>query len=185
MPRRLCRCTPVNPPRSSATSLRWGHPEGIIPHREHTRFVKKVAHEGQRRIGARAHVQRLGSEPGRVDADHLRSAAAQLAHSAAALTGQVTTIDNAPQRNSTLISRGSGCDAAEGSCSGMNAARGRSHLKRSSRTVGRQLVAPAALMLLEPAVQLVGIHCMLPGQACDGNAGLPTSCYQLALNCAV
>ena len=86
--------------------------------------AKDGNHSGQRGVGASAHVQRLGSQPGRVDADHLRTAAVQLANSAAALTGQVTTLDSAPLRSSTLISRVSGCCAGAGSCKGMNAARG-------------------------------------------------------------
>ena len=40
---------------------------------------------------------------------------------------------------------------------------------------------PAALMLLEPAVQYVGVHAMLPGQGGNGNAGLPTSGHQFGL----
>lgn len=41
-----------------------------------------------------------------------------------------------------------------------------------------RLVKPAKAVLLQPAVQHVGVHRMLPGQACDGNAGLQASGHQ-------
>lgn len=58
------------------------------------------------------------------DADHLRIAAAQLANSAVALTGQVSAIDSVPLRSSALISWASGCSVAESRRTEMNTARG-------------------------------------------------------------
>lgn len=78
-------------------------------------------HAGKCGIGARAHIQRRGGQPGGVDADHLRIAADQLANWAAALRGQVSAIDSAPLRSSTSISWPPGCAMAEGSCTDMNA----------------------------------------------------------------
>lgn len=54
------------------------------------------------------------------DADHLRRAVAQLVNSAAAQIGQVMFIDNAPLRNSALISAPVACSVAV-SLTGRNA----------------------------------------------------------------
>ena len=81
-------------------------------------------HTGQRRVGACAHVQRGGGQPGGVDADHLRRAAVQLARSAAALRGQVTVMDTAPLRNSTLISCSVCTGVTGGNARAMNAGAG-------------------------------------------------------------
>ena len=81
-------------------------------------------HPGQRRVGSSPHVQRGGGQPGCVDAHHLRRAAVQLARSAAALRGQVTVMDSAPLRSSTLISCSWCTEVTGGNARAMNAGAG-------------------------------------------------------------
>jgi len=57
-------------------------------------------HPGQRRVGARAHVQRLAGQPDRIDSDHRSHSRSQAAHSLAADTGQLTLTVASPRRSS-------------------------------------------------------------------------------------
>lgn len=70
----------------------------------------------QRDVGARAHVQRLGRQPPRIDTDHRCSSRIHAAHSDAAATGQETLTVSAPLRSSMTNScSGVGCEAVSGS----------------------------------------------------------------------
>ena len=50
-------------------------------------------HSGQRGIGAGAHVQRRGGQPGSIDADHRSHSRSQAAHEADASKGQLTVTE--------------------------------------------------------------------------------------------
>ena len=63
-----------------------------------------------------------GGQPGRVNADHLRMLAAQLANSKLAEPGHVMRIVNAPLRISTWMACDAGSEPGAGSCTAMNAA---------------------------------------------------------------
>jgi hypothetical protein len=78
-------------------------------------------HPGKCGISSGTHVHRRGCQPCRVNADHLRILAAQLAKSALADAGQVIRIVNAPLRTSTSMACPAGAGPGVGSCTGMNA----------------------------------------------------------------
>ena len=59
---------------------------------------------GECRIGASAHVQRGGGQPGGVDADHRRKSLSHSAQDDYASMGQLTVITPVPRRFSTRIS---------------------------------------------------------------------------------
>ncbi|MES2948213.1 MAG: transposase [Pseudomonadota bacterium] len=76
---------------------------------------------GQSGVGSGAHVHGGDGQPHGIDADHLRTDWVHCAKSATALTGQVTVIDRAPLRSSTLSSGPLGRCLTTGSCIGMKA----------------------------------------------------------------
>jgi hypothetical protein len=55
-------------------------------------------------LALRAHVQRFGRKPHRIDADHRSNSRIQAAHSAAAATGHVALTMSMPRRNSMTTS---------------------------------------------------------------------------------
>ena len=74
-------------------------------------------HTGQRGVCAGTHVQRLGSQPQGVDADHLSRSRIQAAQCSAAQTGQVSVTLVTPRRNSMRMS-GAGAQLGAGSATG-------------------------------------------------------------------
>jgi hypothetical protein len=73
-----------------------------------TRFTEYANDARQCRFRSGTHVQRLHGQPHRVDADHRSNSRSQPAHSAAAVSGQLTFTIVAPRRSSIAIS----CDVA-------------------------------------------------------------------------
>jgi len=77
-------------------------------------------HSRQQPIGTRTHVDRLYSQPHRVNADHRSSSRIHAAHSLAALAGQVTVIAVAPRCSSMRISATGSAAAGGGRVTGTN-----------------------------------------------------------------
>ena len=83
------------------------------------RGAEDLNHASEQPIGSAAHVDRLGREPHRFDADHRRTSRTQAAHSLAEPTGHVTFRVVAPRCNSMWMSAAMG-DAGVGIGNGKN-----------------------------------------------------------------
>lgn len=77
-------------------------------------------HARQQPLGAGSHVDGLGGQPHRIDADHRSSSRIQAAHSLAALAGHVTVTVVAPRCSSMRMSGNGVGVAGEGSDTGTN-----------------------------------------------------------------
>jgi hypothetical protein len=78
-------------------------------------------HAGQRRFGARSHVQRIDGKPHGFQPDHRSSSRIQAAQSPAAAAGQVMVILVAPRRSSMRMSA-CATQLGAGNATGMNGA---------------------------------------------------------------
>ena len=63
-----------------------------------------VVVDGQRGLGAGAHIHGLGGEPDGVDADHLASSRTKRAHPSGSEVGHLTVIDSSPTGISMIAS---------------------------------------------------------------------------------
>lgn len=167
--RRTCRCSGGAPPatpqcrRAPAPSCGW--PAGWqTGRRVRACSTEDGHHAGQRGVCAGTHVQRLGSQPQGVDADHLSKSRIQAAQCSAAETGQVSDTLVAPRRSSMRMS-GAGTQLGAGSATGTKVGTCTSVLGAWARR--RHLCTTLALMPCESATLATEASgwCTRPGSA--------------------